>query len=336
MTETLVSIIVPVYNTQEYLTRCIDSILAQTYRHLEIILVDDGSTDDSGLLCDNLARQDTRVKVIHQANKGVSVARNTGIAAATGRYIQFCDSDDRVECNITERLLQGMLEYGADIALCGIKVHCAKGKERDYNFLGTRDGICETALFWREFAKSFHVFFGANCNKLYKADVIKKESICFITDASFAEDFAFNVEYFKSVSCVYVVGEALYHYNQTVPNSLAKQFIPLGDFFCNEMRIYHAVEALYHEKHIYETNQQELHYLLLFMLDLAFLRQPEACLKRDKTQVYALCSLPEIQNAAKDAAAYKMTIRILRYALQHHQYYLIFWVRRARAIFGIT
>ena len=98
----LISIIIPVYNVAVYLPRCLDSILAQTYKNLEIILVDDGSKDNSGKVCDEYALKDSRIKVIHQKNQGVSVARNAGLRIAKGDYIGFVDSDDYIETNMYE------------------------------------------------------------------------------------------------------------------------------------------------------------------------------------------------------------------------------------------
>lgn len=115
MKETLISVIVPVYNTEEYLVRCVESIQKQTYRNLEIILVDDGSTDESGILCDKLAEKDERIRVIHKENGGSSSARNEGIKAANGEYLGFVDSDDYIECEMYEKMLCAALETGAGI-----------------------------------------------------------------------------------------------------------------------------------------------------------------------------------------------------------------------------
>ena len=115
----LISVIVPVYNVEKYLSKCLDSIIAQTYQNLEIILVDDGSTDGSGLLCDMYSQQDTRIRVIHQPNAGLSAARNAGLEACQGSYIVFIDSDDYVANSLCSTLLSLCLESGSDIAMCG-------------------------------------------------------------------------------------------------------------------------------------------------------------------------------------------------------------------------
>ena len=115
----LISVIVPVYNVAPYLTRCLDSIVMQTWQNLEIILVDDGSRDDSVGICDLYAARDARIRVIHKENGGLSSARNAGLDIAAGEYVGFVDSDDWIEPDMFEYLLQNAENYGADIATCG-------------------------------------------------------------------------------------------------------------------------------------------------------------------------------------------------------------------------
>lgn len=117
----LISIIVPVYNVEKYIRKCIDSICGQTYSNLEIILIDDGSTDSSGKICDEMAAKDGRILVIHQENKGQSQARNVGLDQAKGEYIAFVDSDDYLSLNMYEYLLKSLKENNADVVRCAIK-----------------------------------------------------------------------------------------------------------------------------------------------------------------------------------------------------------------------
>lgn len=119
MPEAKISVIVPVYKVEPYLRKCLDSIVGQTYRNLEIILVDDGSPDNCGAICDEYAARDERIKVIHKENGGVASARNAGLAVASGDYIGWVDSDDWIETDMFERLLKGAEFYDADIVICG-------------------------------------------------------------------------------------------------------------------------------------------------------------------------------------------------------------------------
>lgn len=124
--EPLVSVIVPVYNVEKYLSCCLDSIILQTYKNLEIIVVDDGSTDDSGDICDEYAKKDKRIEVIHKKNGGLSDARNAGLNVAKGEYITLIDSDDWVDNDYVEQQVVAIMESGADIIITSHKVHYPK------------------------------------------------------------------------------------------------------------------------------------------------------------------------------------------------------------------
>ena len=118
----LISVIVPVYNVERYLRRCVDSILHQTYRNLEVLLVDDGSTDASGAICDEYAAQEEHVTAVHQKNGGLSAARNTGIERAKGTYLCFVDSDDFLDSRMLETLCRDLQEQDADVAVVGFRM----------------------------------------------------------------------------------------------------------------------------------------------------------------------------------------------------------------------
>lgn len=117
----LISVIVPVYNVERYLRRCVDSILHQTYRNLEVLLVDDGSTDASGAICDEYAAQEERVTAVHQKNGGLSAARNAGLERAQGTYLCFVDSDDFLDSRMLETLCCDLQEKDADVAVVGFR-----------------------------------------------------------------------------------------------------------------------------------------------------------------------------------------------------------------------
>lgn len=127
MNEAMISVIIPVYKVEEYLEQCIDSVLNQTHKNLEVILVDDGSPDKCPEICDKYALKDNRVRVIHKENGGISDARNYGLKVATGKYIAFVDSDDWIERDMYEHLFNLMVEHNADIAECGVN-WCYKNK----------------------------------------------------------------------------------------------------------------------------------------------------------------------------------------------------------------
>ena len=133
MNSDLISIIVPAYNIEKFVERCLESISAQTYQDLEIIVVDDGSTDSTAEVIDQYRKKDDRVIAIHKQNGGVSTARSAGLAIATGEYIGFVDGDDYIEPQMFERLLTNMRKYGADISHCGYKMIFPDGHEDEHH-----------------------------------------------------------------------------------------------------------------------------------------------------------------------------------------------------------
>lgn len=173
----LISIVVPVYNVEQYIDKCIDSIINQTYKNIEIILVDDGSTDNSGTLCDNYAQKDKRIKVVHKSNGGLSDARNVGILESKGEYIFFVDSDDSIEHNTISNLTAVLKNEDYDI-ICGNGIRCfSNGQKKkiikidcESDFSGL-DYICKRIL-----TKSYYPAVWLN---LYSSKLIKENKIFF-------------------------------------------------------------------------------------------------------------------------------------------------------------
>lgn len=175
--EILVSIIVPVYNVESYLIKCINSILNQTYKNLEIILVNDGSTDSSGEICEQYSKIDNRIKVIHKENGGLSDARNFGIKTAKGKYILFVDSDDYIEENAVEKLLEVSEKKNLDV-VCGNSI-----KISDYNkrtmFGGVNENIVKTGLDYLVECINNKRFSAPVWLRMYRADLIKNNNLYF-------------------------------------------------------------------------------------------------------------------------------------------------------------
>ena len=191
-----ISVIVPVYHCEEFLPACIDSILRQTYKNLEIILVDDGGKDDSGAICDTYAAADSRIRVIHQANQGVSAARNAGIEASTGEMITFVDSDDTIEPDMYEVLAKLAQEHQADIAHCGYRKVHFDGSTKDV--LGTGILLVQDSWEASECLLTGKHFTGSPCTKLYRKDLFS--DIRFDTELKINEDVLMNVEVFHKAN----------------------------------------------------------------------------------------------------------------------------------------
>ena len=171
LTRELISVIVPVYNVEQYLKKCVDSIVNQTYKNLEIILVDDGATDSSGEICDELEKLDNRIKVYHKENGGLSDARNYGVARATGSYIGFVDSDDFIDAEMYEKLYEAIIKEDADVAECNLKIVYP---ERVELFTDKRYyQVCTKQEYLEEYLKIEKIF-GSACVRLIKTNIAKK------------------------------------------------------------------------------------------------------------------------------------------------------------------
>lgn len=172
----LITIIVPVYQVKEYVGECVESLLDQTYTNLEILLVDDGSTDDSGELCDEYARRDDRIRVIHQENQGAAGARNTGLDHAEGEYVAFVDSDDKISSIYIEELYNLIGKYHADIAACAFK----KGKTGETLCNGETvndNSVMEVCMSSEQMLRQWHGKYKrwetTPCNKLYRRTILE-------------------------------------------------------------------------------------------------------------------------------------------------------------------
>ena len=206
----LISVIIPVYNVEKYLQECVDSVLAQTYQNFEIILVDDGSTDSSGAICDEYAKQDERISVLHQENKGLSITRNNGLQIASGEYIYFLDSDDWIENSTLEILLQEITKESADVVFMDAKSFVEqKEKEVEQRYIRKKkydanNGIQMLTHLIEE--KDYH----SSVPLLFmKANFLKRNSLEFIAGIVY-EDMVFTYEVFLKAQRVSHVNEALY------------------------------------------------------------------------------------------------------------------------------
>lgn len=208
MENKLISVIVPVYNVEEYLVRSVDSILNQTYRNLEIILVDDGSTDMSGTMCDSFKEQDERIKVIHKKNGGLSDARNAGLDIASGDYIGYVDSDDWIEPDMFELMVTNCEKYGADVAACRYSRayrDFTVNESTDLILHMTRDEALETYIC----ENVTRPIYNSVWSKLFKADLVKDYRF---PVGKKSEDIMYTTRAFCNMnSCVYI-DKALYNY----------------------------------------------------------------------------------------------------------------------------
>ncbi len=227
-----ISVIVPVYNNEKYLSECVDSLIDQTLKDIEILLIDDGSTDNSGVLCDQYAQQDTRIRVIHKENEGLGLTRNYGLREATGTYFTFVDSDDYVALDMYERLWEQAQKYDADACICGStrvvdtakfpsplvleKELYDKGEIREdlvYRMIGAApEETQENSLGY------------SMCTGIFRLSIVEKHGMNFFSEREFKlEDILFKIEYFSYINRLTYIGDCSYMYRHN-PKSLTNTF----------------------------------------------------------------------------------------------------------------
>lgn len=203
-----ISVIIPIYNVGKYLEKCIDSVISQTYRNLEIILVDDGSTDESNIICDDFARRDERIIVIHQKNVGLVNARKAGLAVATGQYIGFVDGDDYIDSLMYEALLEKIEENDADIVHMGFRSNlreCISFNAQNIDLKKERVKTINRVLLDEEITPSIW-------SKLFKRDVVLKAYAEVENDVSFGEDLVCFISALLISDSLVLIDMALYNY----------------------------------------------------------------------------------------------------------------------------
>lgn len=212
----LISVIIPVYNVEKYLNKCVESVVNQTYKNLEIILVDDGSPDHCPHMCDDWAQKDARIKVIHKQNGGVSSARNVGLAVATGRYVAFVDPDDWLDVEAYDCLIQMMQPNS--MVVFNTWLYSENQYTKIFRF-DTDKIVGSNEILY----KVVRTDLGGSCwNKLYDLAVIKKFGIQFDITLKVAEDYDFFYEYSKKIDRVFLTNEPYYFYrmhSESVTNS---------------------------------------------------------------------------------------------------------------------
>ena len=281
-----ISIIVPVYKTEQYLERCITSILSQTFSDFELILVDDGSPDNCPKICDYFAQLDSRIKVVHKINAGVAAARNTGLSVATGEYNTFVDSDDWIEPDMYQRLMDKAKEYDCDVVMCD----CIKDFP-DHSEIYTHD-IREGYYSYEQLEKEYYphllmmenVEYPAtisNCLCLFRqsqrqayssrrtdANDTSREQhneycLRYIEGVRYSEDLLFGAQMmYQAKSFYYLKGEALYHYCMN-PTSTTHTF--RDDKWRDYTILYHAAEEFFLKKSGFDFRHQ-LDLMLLFFV----------------------------------------------------------------------
>lgn len=259
-----ISVIVPIYNSENSLNRCVDSILSQSYADFELILVDDGSTDSSGFICDSYVQIDERVRVFHKENGGVSSARNVGINNARGKWITFCDSDDYVANNWLEAFFN--ISGGVNLAVQSFDfADCCSS--------GFKGGVAD-------FIETFHDknIVGYTGNKLFLRQILEKYSIQFDESFTFHEDEVFAYQYLQYIDKIVFTPQCAYHYNRPAFDVKYR-----GEIFEPHYAVFCIIEQIHRHKPINRAYEFYLRILYRSLFD-SFLKKDKEC--KDKLRRY--------------------------------------------------
>lgn len=226
----LISIIVPVYNVEKYLEECIVSLVNQTYKNIEIIIVNDGSTDSSSELCEKLAKYDNRIKVIHKKNAGLGLARNTGLEYVKGKYVTFIDSDDFADIDLVEKLYNGIVSDNADTCIGGFKRVNDDGNilyEEVYESITYSENQVVENLLLRMLGsspKKSDAIRMSVWNVLFSVEIIKNNNLEFCSERKYiSEDLIFDIDYYQHSNKVSVINSSAYNYRVN-NNSLTMKY----------------------------------------------------------------------------------------------------------------
>lgn len=296
-----ISVIVPVYNAECYLSQCVESLLLQSFNKFELILVNDGSTDDSGKLCDMYAQKDYRVVVLHQANAGVSTARNAGLSSARGKYIAFVDSDDFCDQQMLMSLVAAVDESGADFGVAGYSYYFDEGRRVDQTI--DVAGACQVEEFVSKHLKEAFQknILSGPCSKLYRREIISKYKLRYLSEYSIGEDGIFSYDYLYRCSTIVVLPVVLYYYRQRddgehlMSTYHANAFEALGYYYQSVINLC----AKYHvSKDVLNTIDNAFLSRLLHCLGQIY-GQPDMVINNKRKELLRLASSPFFQMLMK-------------------------------------
>lgn len=259
-----VSIIVPIYNAEKTISRCVDSILNQEFTDFELLLVNDGSKDDSGAICDAYAAKDERVRVIHKENSGVSDTRNLALDLAKGTYLQFLDADDWITPNATRLFVETAEQYNCDMVISDF--YRVVGERVSHKGAIEENGILTKEGFAAQMMENpADFYYGVLWNKLFRRDIVEKYKLRMDSSISWCEDFMFNLEYIRHCEVFYALQVPIYYYVKT-KGSLASQGINISKTIKMKLMVFEYYNDFY--KHVlteedYEKNRIQVYKFLI-------------------------------------------------------------------------
>lgn len=328
-----ISVVVPVYKVEKYIHRCIDSILAQTFADFELILVDDGSPDRCGDICEEYAAKDSRIRVIHKPNGGLSSARNAGMDIASGKYILFCDSDDYVAPNWCGQFLQRVSPSEDNYIFGGI--NSVKVSETGETVIPPAP-LAQTDWELSDYLTlQSRAVLGFACNVLYYASVLRANHLRF-SDAVIVEDLPFNLAYLRHMERLTYTGEAGYYYIQDCRETLSRKYYP--EAFRKWLEKYQATQRFIDEVLPPEKQEENRRliaskYLYLFLQSLnnTFDKRNPKTLSQKLRYNTCVVQTPEFQHCLQYADASAEDPRVIRLLKKKH-YLAVFLLQKAHQV----
>ncbi|MBE7019083.1 MAG: glycosyltransferase [Ruminococcaceae bacterium] len=351
MSQPKVSIIVPVYNAEQYLKKCISSLRNQTLEDIEIILVDDSSRDASLKICNQAANEDPRIQVIHKENEGAGKARNTGLAVATGKYIGFVDSDDYVDEKMYQTLYEKAEEYGSDLVMSGVvfvdgNMFSQAGEsvrkiyfERDTHF-ETEDNLkrLRMGIIGATPADADDSRYGMGTVKnLFKNEIIKKNNIVYQSEReTFSEDATFMVDYITCIKKATGIPEAFYHYcrnGESVSKSYQKDRFEKCLVFVDEMEKKFAKDILPQTYRIYLYRFWQAVCRVLCSQEIMYALDNGVKTSDLKERLKAVCTHDKTVRALKAYPIGTLPLgqRVFAYAMKYRMYFLMTMLVKLRS-----
>lgn len=261
MSDPLVSIIIPVYNAAPYLAECLESVRRQQYASLEILLVNDGSSDSSLHICEMYARIDPRIRVIDKPNGGVSSSRNLAIDQARGEYLQFADSDDWLDRNATRLLVERAQETNADLV---ISHFCrVSGDTVTVSGFLTGYGVMDQRGFARRLMEEpASFYYGVMWNKLYRKSIIEEHGLRCSEEMQWSEDFLFNLEYIRYAERFAALETPIYYYRKN-EKSITNSALTVSNTVQTKLELFDYYKALYTDLGLYEQYRPRIYKYLI-------------------------------------------------------------------------
>lgn len=302
------SIIVPVYNSaHKGLSQCIQSILEQNYKDFELIIVNDGSTDNSLEICESFGVKDERIRIIHKENHGVSAARNTGLSCAKGEFITFVDSDDYINPDY----LSGMMEAArnTDLVVCGLIQKFKDGKEKIFSVPEGKHALSNPEPFHRLMRSRLVL---GPCNKIFKSSIIKSFNLVFPEDMDYGEDRIFCFDYLKHIRDYAGIGNIYYNYMMQGGDSLSSK--PRNDMFSLEYSLWIKLYELYEFHNVLTKNTAKDLYKELFWLVNDSIAEMSRKEELTIDNINSILSIPHL-SAARKYTGRISTNRVIKWAI---------------------